>query len=122
MRQGMDRKTESVIGLIFLGAMVTTLILAVATFEGTPTIILLVVSLVFLGVALFFLSGSGTSTGASGGGSGSQGQQQSVVLGNGKTVSQSSSGQEVYNVCPDCGERVPESATFCPECGARVGA
>lgn len=118
MTEGLDRRTEAIIGLVFLGGMVISLILAVQTFEGTPTVILLVVSLVFLAVSLFFLSGqkSGSATGASD----DQSQQQSVVLGNGKTISQSSSAQPVYTPCPECGTRVPESASFCPDCGAQV--
>lgn len=118
MSEGLDRRTEQMIGMVFLAGMVITLILAVATFEGTPTVILLVVSLIFLAVSLFFLSGqrSGSATGTDG----SQGQQQSVVLGNGKTISQSSSGQAVYTPCPECGTRMPESSAFCPDCGAEV--
>ncbi len=121
MTEGLDRRTEAIIGLVFLGGMVISLILAVQTFEGTPTVILLVVSLVFLAVSLFFLSGqrSGSASGA-GGANDDQSQQQSVVLGNGRTVSQSSSGQAVYTPCPECGTRVSEDVTFCPDCGAQV--
>jgi len=120
MSGGLDRKTESIIGIVFLVGMIITFIVAITTFEGTPTILLILLAVVFLAVALFFLSGSSSS--GRGGGDGGQSQQQSIVLGGGEgkpmTLSQSSSG--VMVVCRHCGGRAPESAAFCPECGRSV--
>lgn len=122
MTQGLDRKTQSIIGLVFLVGMVVTFIVAIGTFDGTPTLLLIVLAIVFLVVAIFFLQGAGVSRGAGGVGEG-QSQQQSVVLGgDGRTVTQSfrqSSG--VFVVCRSCSDRVPEGAQFCPACGASMG-
>lgn len=117
----MDRQTATVLGGVFLLGMVITLILAIWTFEGTPTVLLLVTSLVFLGVSLFFFSGGGQPS--EGAGEEGLSQQQSVVLGGQggpATVEQSSS--TVYAVCSACGERVQDSVEFCPSCGEAMGA
>ncbi len=105
-----DRTTEQWIGMTFLVGMVVTLILAIWTFDGTPTVILLITSLVFLAVARFFLSrdepspastapapGAATAAGAS-----------------------TPAGTRVYEVCPDCRERVPEQHAYCHACGAAM--
>jgi hypothetical protein len=86
MAEGMTRQSEMVTGLVFLGLMVIFVILAITTFHGTPTVLLIIGSVLFLGVGLFFLGGRGGGDGAD------QSQQQSVVLGDGHTISQSSSG------------------------------
>ena len=124
MAEGMTRQSEMVTGLVFLGLMVIFVILAITTFHGTPTVLLIIGSVLFLGVGLFFLGGRGGGDGAD------QSQQQSVVLGDGHTISQSSSGMGaggsggsggILVVCPSCGHRVPERFAHCPDCGAKLG-
>ncbi len=123
----MDKSTANIIGIAFLVGMVIMVILAVATFEGTPTIILLISASIFLLVGVFFLGG-GTEGGiASGSGSSGSSQQQSVVLDNGRVVTQGgSSGQSssgpggVQVVCGGCNARNPDSARFCSSCGASL--
>lgn len=120
-RFGLDRRTEALIGTVFLIGMVVTLILAIATFEGTPTVLLILTSFIFLAVALFFFSGTGSGRGAGAGDEG-QSQQQSVVLGGGATPLVQKQGGGVYVVCRHCGNRSPESAEFCPSCGKSLEA
>ncbi len=106
----LDKQNQQIIAYVFLGLMVIFLILAVTTFEGTPTILLIISALVFLTVGLVMLSGgesSGTSSGSS--------QQQSVVLGGGRVITQG--GDDVLRMCGGCNARVPENAKFCPQCG-----
>ncbi len=119
---GMDRTVTMVIGGIFLVAMLITMILAIATFDGTPTVILLIASFVFLGVGIFFLAGGPSGGGAesAGGGGGGSSQQQSVVLAGGRVVTQSSDStgaSSVSIVCSGCNKRIPDSVAFCPGCG-----
>lgn len=119
MPAGMSRQTEQLIGVGFLLSMTVLLILAIVQFEGPTTFILLVVSGVFLLVALFFLTG--TSMPRSSGGDTGGSQQQSVVIGGGgadpvKVITQGS----VLVVCPHCKGRVPESSVHCPQCGEEL--
>lgn len=107
-----DRQTQQVIGYVFLGLMALFVILGVTTFEGTPTIMLIVGALVFLAVSLTLLTGNGIGAG-SGGGGGSQ--QQSVVLSGGRVITQ---GGGIQSVCGSCKARMPDGARFCPDCGA----
>lgn len=117
----MDRRTETLVGSAFLVGMVLALVLAVWTFEGAPTVLLIIMSLVFLGVALFFLSG-GSRPSPSSAGEGAA-QQQSIVLGgSGEDAAISQSTSTVHVVCESCEERVPEAAAFCPSCGDAMGA
>lgn len=106
---GLDRSTEKIVGMVFLALVVLFMILAITTFEGTPTVLLVVSALVFLTIGLFLLMGP------SAGGGGSS-QQQSVVMGDGRTITQSQGGS-VLAACPHCDARVPETSRFCPECG-----
>lgn len=108
----MAQQTQQVIGYVFLALMVLFIILAIQTFNGAPTWILIIAAVIFLAVGLSLLAGPGT-------GSGGSGQQQSVVLGDGRVLSQSSHG--VLSVCRGCSARVPETARFCPDCGHATG-
>ncbi len=113
------RSVETISGIVFLALMVLFLVLAITTFEGTPTVLLVVAALVFLPVGLYLLGGS-----MRGGGDEAPSQQQSVVLSDGRLVTQSSGsgGSAVLAVCPKCSARVPESYAHCPHCGAGMGA
>ncbi len=114
---GLGRQTESIIGLVFLVGMILTFIIAIASFEGTPTVLLIILSVLFLILGVFFLSGGSSSQGDDGG-SGSS-QSQSVVFGNSgvRVAQQGPRGSQVYEVCSGCGGRAPEGARFCPACG-----
>lgn len=105
----MAQQTQQVIGYIFLALMVLFLVLAIGSFQGTPTVILIVAAVIFLAVGLSLLAGP-----SSGGGSG---QQQSVVLGDGRVISQGG----VLAICRGCSGRIPENARFCPDCGQSTG-
>jgi hypothetical protein len=113
MPTGMTRQTEQIIGIVFLVLMILFVILAVTTFDGTPTVILLISALLFLGVGLFMMAGGGAGSGGDGG----QSQQQSVVLSDGQVITQG--GQSSH--CSGCGRRVPANARFCPDCGHAMG-
>ncbi len=106
-----DRQAQQIIGYVFLGLMALFVILGVTTFEGTPTIMLIIGALVFLAVSLTLLTGNGVGTGAGGGGGS---QQQSIVLGGGRVISQ---GGPIHAVCGNCQARMPDGARFCPDCG-----
>ncbi len=107
-----EQAQQQVIAYVFLGLMVMALILAITTFEGTPTIVLILSAIVFLVVGLTMLGGGSGSRGDAGG------QQQSVVIG-GRTIRQSS-GQGILTACSACSGRIPETAKFCPGCGSSV--
>lgn len=107
MTEALDRQTQQWIGLVFLAGMVLTLVLAVWTFDGTPTIVLLVVALVFLVVSRFFLAGDVSEPTAN---------QAHASPANGQAARPTHSGP-VYVVCPGCQERVPETDAFCSSCG-----
>lgn len=109
----MAEQQQQVIGYVFLGLMVMALILAITTFDGTPTIILILAAIVFLVVGLTMM---GTNSGL--GGSSGSGQQQSVVIG-GRTISQQSDAG-ILTLCGGCNGRIPETAKFCPSCGSNV--
>ncbi len=64
-----------------------------------------------LAVSLTLLTGNGVGTGAGGGGGS---QQQSIVLGGGRVISQ---GGPIHAVCGNCQARMPDGARFCPDCG-----
>ncbi len=107
-----ERQTQQIVGYVFLGLMALFVILGVTTFEGTPTIMLIIGAVVFLAVALTMLSpGSSSTSGTGGGGSG---QQQSIVLGGGRVITQ---GGPIHAVCGHCKARMPDGARFCPDCG-----
>lgn len=112
MTSGMSRQNEQIIGFVFLGLMIVSLLLAVTTFDGTPTVLLLVSALVFLVVGLFLLTGGQERPAPA------SSQQQSVILSDGQTLVQGG----IQAVCASCGKRVPESARFCPGCGHAMGA
>ncbi|HEX2065978.1 MAG TPA: hypothetical protein VHI93_04115 [Candidatus Thermoplasmatota archaeon] len=101
----MERQTETVAGIVFLGLMVIFLLVAITTFQGTPTFLLIIGALICLGVGLFFFAGKGA-------GSDGPSQQQSVVLGDGHSVAQGS------RPCVSCGSAVAATFAFCPHCGA----
>ncbi len=107
-----DRQAQQIVGYVFLGLMALFVILGVTTFEGAPTIMLIIGALVFLAVSLTLLTGNGIGVGGGGGG----GQQQSVVLRGGRVITQSGSG--IQSVCASCKGRMPDGARFCPDCGA----
>lgn len=109
----MQRQTEQIVGFVFLGLMLLFLAIAITTFEGTPTILLLVAAFVFLGVGIFFLSGAQRGAGDDG-----QSQQQSVVLSDGRLVTQSFGGGQ--RSCHACGGMLQASFAHCPHCGAAV--
>ncbi len=121
---GLDRQTESIIGMVFLVGMILTFIIAIVSFDGPPTILLIVLSVLFLILGVFFLTGS-SSRGEADAYDGSS-QSQSVVLGHsGVRVAQQGPGNragQVYEVCTGCGGRAPEGARFCPGCGQAMAA
>lgn len=107
-----DRQAQQIVGYVFLGLMALFVILGVTTFEGTPTIMLIIGALVFLAVSLTLLTGNGIGLGTGGGGS----QQQSIVLSGGRVITQS--GGQVQAACGSCKARMPDGARFCPDCGS----
>lgn len=109
----MAEQQQQVIAYVFLGLMVMALILAVTTFEGTPTMVLVLSAIVFLVVGLTMLGGGSARSEPDG-----SSQQQSVVIG-GRTIRQSS-GSGILTVCTGCSQRIPETAKFCPGCGSSV--
>lgn len=110
MTEAIDRTTEQWIGMLFLVGMVVTLILAIWTFDGTPTVILLITSLVFLVVARFFLARDEPSPA-------STAPAHGAASGAG---SSDPAGRRIYEVCPECRERVPEAHAYCHACGAEM--
>jgi hypothetical protein len=104
----LTKQTETIVGLVFLGLMVVLLIVALSTFQGQATLLLIVTALICLGVGLFFFSGPSSRGGGDG-----QSQQQSVVLGDGQVITQSAN-----RSCPGCGAQVASTFAFCPHCGA----
>lgn len=116
VRTGMGRRTEAIVGGVFLALMVLFLVLAITTFEGTPTVLLVVGALLFLAVGLFLLAGPGEGSGG--------GQQQSVVFADGQLLVQGGAAGGPLGAaaatCGRCGRR--GASAFCPDCGARMGA
>jgi hypothetical protein len=108
-----QRQTEQIAGFVFLGLMLIFVILAITTFEGTPTVLLIVGAILFLAVGVFFISGPGRGDGDG------QSQQQSVVFSDGNVVAQQLGGGRS---CPSCGRGVQSSFAHCPHCGAAVAA
>jgi hypothetical protein len=136
MGRGIPKEAEWGIGIAFIVGMVITLILAIQTFEGPTSVILLVVGGVFLLVGLFFLTGTqrgADDMGVEGAGMGGSSQQQSVVIGAGGAepyrVTQggpsympaaAQPGQKVLVVCSGCKMRVADSFKHCPHCGTAL--
>lgn len=121
MGRGIPREVEWGIGLAFVIGMVILLVLAINTFQGPATTILLVVSGVFFLVGIFFLSGTQGSSRASPGAESGSSQQQSIVIGGaGTPTTIRQGGGEVLVACPGCGERVSEDFNHCPHCGAAL--
>ena len=137
MGRGIPREAEWGIGIAFIVGMVITLILAIQTFEGPTSVILLVVGGVFLLVGLFFLTGTQRGpdeVGVGEAGLGASSQQQSVVIGGpgaepyrvaqgGPSFTPAAAtqgGQRVLVVCPGCKMRVSDSYKHCPHCGTAI--
>ncbi len=114
---GLGRQTKSIIGLVFLFGMIITFIVAIESFDGTPTVLLILLAILFLILGIFFLSGGSSSQRSAAADQSSQ--SQSVVFGNSgvRVVQQGPGGAHVYEVCSGCGGRAPEGARFCPACG-----
>lgn len=111
----LDRQTEQIIGIVFLAFMVIFLAWGIMTWDGVPTVPILIAAFVFLIVGIFLLGGEGR-TGSPGAGSS---QQQSVVLGGGRVITQG--GGHIMDLCGACNHRLPPSSKFCPECGNATG-
>jgi hypothetical protein len=122
MGRGIPREVEWGIGLAFIIGMIILLVLAINSFEGPTTTIMLVVAGVFLLVGVFFLSGTQGGTGArSETAANGSSQQQSVVIGGpGTPTTIRQGGGEVLVACSGCGERVNESFNNCPHCGTKL--
>ncbi len=118
--QGMDSTLRMILGSVFLVAMLVLVILALTTFEGTPTILLVVFGIIFLAVALVFFFGgeSDGSAAVAAAAARPSSQQQSVVLSGGRVITQS--GGDIDAVCTSCNTRVPDNASFCPNCGNKM--